>query len=123
MPLTTSVLYDDAVTLVALDGELDLSVGPQLDAVVDGVLADGRRLLLVDLGALRFCDSSGLGALLRANRVVSEAGGSLVVAGASGAVQRLLVLTSMSKLLRIEPDVQPALVRLRRSASGTPSGS
>ncbi len=122
MPLTTSVLYDDAVTLVALDGELDLSVGPQLDAVVDGVLADGRRLLLVDLGALRFCDSSGLGALLRANRVVSEAGGSLVVAGASGAVQRLLVLTSMSKLLRIETDVQPALVRLRRSASETPSG-
>lgn len=122
MPLTTSVLYDDAVTLVVLDGELDLSVGPQLDAVVDEVLADGRRLLLVDLCALRFCDSSGLGALLRANRVVSEAGGSLVVAGASGAVQRLLVLTSMAQLLRIEPEVQPALVRLRRSASDTPSG-
>lgn len=122
MPLTTSVLYDDAVTLLALGGDLDLAVGPQLDTVVDQVLADGRRLLLVDLSGLRFCDSSGLGALLRAHRVVTEAGGSLVVAGAQGAVQRLVVLTSLAQVLRIEPEVQPALVRLRRSASGSPSG-
>lgn len=122
MPLTTSVLYDDAVTLLALGGDLDLAVGPELDAVLDEVLADGRLLLLVDLSGLRFCDSSGLGALLRAHRVVTGAGGSLVVAGAHGAVQRLLVLTSMAQVLRIEPQVRPALVRLRRSASDSPSG-
>ena len=122
MPLTTSVLYDDAVTLLVLDGDLDLAVSAQLHESVDALLAAGRRHLVVDVGALRFCDSSGLGALVRAHRVTSDAGGSLVVAGARGAVQRLLELTNLAKVIPVELDVQPALVRLRRAASEASAG-
>ena len=122
MPLTTSVLHDDAVTLIVLDGDLDLSVCAQLDGAVDSELAGGRLHLVVDVGALRFCDSTGLGALVRAHRVVREAGGSLVVAGARGAVQRLLELTSLGKAVPVERDVQPALARLRRAAAESSAG-
>ena len=117
MPLTTSVLYDDGIALLALDGELDLAVSGLLDDAVARVLDDGLRLLLVDLNALEFCDSSGLGALLRASRVVRSAGGTCVVAGARGAVQRLLALTSMQRAMRLEPEVQPALRSLRQASS------
>lgn len=115
MTLTTSVLYDDGIALLALAGELDLAVADRLDAAVTGLLDDGLRLVLVDLGALTFCDSTGLGALLRTSRRVREAGGTCVVAGARHAVQRLLVLTSMRLALHLEPDVQPALLALRES--------
>lgn len=122
MPLTTSVLYDDDIALLALDGELDLAVVGCLDAAVATVVADGKRLVLIDLGALRFCDSTGLGALLRASRLVREAGGTCLVAGARGPVQRLLVLTRMERALHLVPEVQPALVLLRRSAAEASSG-
>lgn len=122
MPLTTSILYDDGIALLVLDGELDLTVVGRLDAAVAAVLADGKRLVLIDLGALRFCDSTGLGALLRASRLVREAGGTCLVAGARGPVQRLLVLTSMERALHLVPEVQPALVLLRQSAAETSSG-
>ena len=114
MPLTVSVLYDDGVALVALTGELDLTVGPLLDAAVSHVLDDGMRSVLLDLDALRFCDSTGLSALLRTCRRVREAGGTCVVAAARGQVQRLLDLTSMKRTLQLSPEVQPALVRLRQ---------
>lgn len=113
MPLTTSVLYDDGIALVSLGGELDLAVAPLLDAAVSHVLDDGLRRVLLDLDALRFCDSSGLGALLRTSRRVREAGGTCVVAAARGPVARLLDLTSIEQALQLSPNVQPALVRLR----------
>lgn len=121
MPLTTSVLYDDGIALISLSGELDLTVAPLLDAAVTAVLDDGLRRVLLDLDALRFCDSTGLGALLRASRRVGEADGTCVVAAARGPVSRLLELTSMEQALRISPEVQPALVRLRQASSETTS--
>ena len=119
MPLTTSVLYDDGVALVALAGELDLATRPPFDAAVDGVLADGLRSVLIDLDALDFCDSTGLGALLRASRVVTAAGGSCVVAAARGPVHKLLTLTNLGAALQLDPEVQPALHRLRQQRSST----
>lgn len=116
MSLTTSVLHDDGIAILALAGELDLAVTAELDAAVSGVLDDGLRTLLVDLDGLVFCDSTGLGALLRASRRVREAGGTCVVAGARDAVQRLLTLTNMRIALQLAPAVQPALLALRQSS-------
>lgn len=116
MTLTTSVLHDDGIAIVALAGELDLAVSAELDAVVTGVLEDGLRLVLVDLDALTFCDSTGLGALLRTSKRVRAAGGTCVVAGARDAVERLLTLTSMRLALDLAPEVQPALLALRESS-------
>ena len=120
MTLTSSVLHDDGVALLALAGELDLGVTALVDDAVTGVLDDGLLLLVVDLGHLSFCDSSGLGALLRTSRRVREAGGTCVVAGARGAVERLLVLTSMARVLTLSTEVAPALLELRRVAEDAP---
>ena len=113
MPLTTSVLYDDGVALLALEGELDLAVSGLLDAAVHRLLDDGLRLVVLDIGGLSFCDSSGLGALLRSSRTVQTCGGTCLVAGARGAVLRLLELTSVEQVISLVADVQPALVQLR----------
>ena len=121
MPLTTSILHDDGVALVSLAGELDLAVASQLEDAVAEVLHAGLRRVLLDLDGLRFCDSSGLGALVRVNRRVNDAGGTCLVAGARGSVQQLLTLTNMERALRLVPEVQPALVRLRQQSTEAPS--
>lgn len=121
MPLTTSVLYDEGVALLALEGELDLAVSGLLDAAVQRLLEDRQRLVVIDLGGLTFCDSSGLGALLRSSRTLRTAGGTCLVAGARGPVARLLELTSMEQVIRVVADVQPALSELRRAATDSQS--
>ena len=114
--LTASVLHDEGLVLLALTGELDAAPTGRVQAAVDGVLADGKTLVVVDLTALSFCDSTGLGALVRVNRRIREAGGSVVVAGAQGPVARLLRLMSMERVLVLADDVGDALERMRSEA-------
>lgn len=114
MPLTTSVLHDDGVALLALGGELDLEGLDQVSAVVRQTLALGFVHLVVDLTALSFCDSSGLGALLRTSRAARSAGGSCTVAGAVGSVQRLFDVTAMSHVLALTTGVSVALEQAYR---------
>lgn len=121
MPLTTSVLYDEGVALLALEGELDLAVSGLLDAAVQRLLEDRQRLVVLDIGGLSFCDSSGLGALLRSSRTLREAGGACLVAGARGPVARLLEITSMEQAMSVVADVQSALAELRRAVTDSPS--
>lgn len=117
MALTTSVLHDDGIALIVLDGELDLATRHSLDDAVDAALAQGCVQLLLDVGLLRFCDSTGLGALLRASRRATEAGGVCVVAGARNPVHKLFQITSLAAAMPVEPEVQTALVHLRQAAS------
>ena len=123
MPLTTSVLHDDGLALLALAGELDLAVVSRVDEAVAQVLADGLQLLVVDLGHLTFCDSSGLGALVRCQRAVRDAGGTVLFAGVTGPVAVLLRLTSMQVVLELRPDVSAALAELRHLAGAANGGA
>ena len=116
--LTVSVLHDDGLVLLAIAGELDAGVTRQVQRCVDEVLLDAPVLVVVDLSGLDFCDSTGLGALVRTSRRVTETGGTCVVAGARGPVARLLQLMSMERVLQLSPDVGQALETLRLDALG-----
>jgi len=114
--LTVSVLHDDGLALLALGGELDVAVtGPVEDAVGD-LLADGFTRLVVDLSALTFCDSTGPGALMRTHGLLVAAGGSCLIAGAHGPVDRLLRLMHMDRVLELVPDVATALHTLQQGS-------
>jgi anti-sigma B factor antagonist len=60
----------DDITVIGVQGELDLSTAPTLCAEVEATFRDFGARVLVDLSSLTFCDSTGLRALLG---VVQEA--------------------------------------------------
>ncbi len=120
MSLMTSVLYDGPVAVIVLEGELDLAVTTPLDRAVDTALADGFRSVVLDVSRLEFCDSCGLGAIMRANRETRGRGGSLKVAGATGAFARLLEVTALDAVLTLVSDVGEALVAARPSLEPAP---
>ena len=92
-------LADDS-TQLTLVGELDLATLHVLEQELDQVAASEKRLVL-DLRRLEFVDSSGLHALLRADRRFSEAGGQLTIIRGPRAVERLFRLTGLDTRLRI----------------------
>lgn len=116
MTLTTSVLHDHGLALLALGGELDVAGTESVQDAVDGLLADGFTRVVVDLSGLTFCDSTGLGTLVRTHRALVAAGGSCLVAGAHGPVDRLLQLMQMGRVLELVPDVTTALQTLRQAS-------
>ncbi len=83
---------------VSLAGECDLAVSDRLtEVLLDAV----RRspLVVVDLAALEFLDSSGMHGLVTAHRAAKERGGRLHAVNQAGNVALVLDLTGVGALL------------------------
>lgn len=86
-------------TVVGLTGRLDLAEAPEVRETVAEVIAGGARRVVLDLGGVRFMDSSGLGALIGCLKFARRAGGDLRIARVAPRVQLVLELTSMHRVL------------------------
>ncbi len=64
--ISYDVVTDEARTMVVtISGELDMSVADELEAEVSAALAAPPTRLIVDIGALRFADSSAIALWVR----------------------------------------------------------
>jgi anti-anti-sigma factor len=85
----------DAVTL-RCEGELDLASAPTLVQTLTRLVGEEAPLpIVLDLSAVGFMDSSGLRALIEADRVRREAGRSMALLAPSAPVLRVLELVNM----------------------------
>ena len=76
------VIDDGGEVLVRLEGEVDSASAPEFLAELKGPLsAADNRTVRLDLSRLRFLDTAGARALLRARELVAAAGGRLTVDG------------------------------------------
>ena len=98
----TSHRRDDEVTLF-LAGEIDIAGAPDLDAV----LAEAAHWpdvsgVVVDLSALTFTDSTGIGALIRGRRLADANGKRYTVVSARHGVREVLDLAAVWHFLHAE---------------------
>jgi len=91
--LSVDIIRDDtAGATVWLAGEIDTtSVDAVRRAVAD--LADGTRLIVLDLSGVAFCDAAGARFLVEARLRAGEAGAELIVRNPQQSVSRVLELT------------------------------
>jgi anti-sigma B factor antagonist len=88
--------------VLLLTGELDLSVGSELQGDVIQLLpADEVRMVAIDLSEVTFIDSTAIGILAMAHKRAARAGGHLVLVAAPERVERVLYLTGLSTVLDI----------------------
>lgn len=97
-----------AYTMVALAGEVDATNSEELHGVLESVVREHPRLLLVDLSGLSFMDSTGLRMLLRANRELDREGGVLGLVAPQASVARVLQLTKADQLIPVYDSVADA---------------
>ena len=80
---------------VRIVGDLDLATVPDLERVLDGLAGSEHGRLLIDLDEVEFMDSTGLAAIVRAQRSANSNGHRMTLRRGSLQVQRLLELTDM----------------------------
>jgi anti-sigma B factor antagonist len=102
---TTSV--DDKV-VVAVEGDIDMKTAPDLEAHIDEVLDGGARAVIVDLTAVEFLDSSGLGALAAARNHAATTAAALAIVCSNPNLLKLFRITGMDRVLTIHPDLDAA---------------
>jgi anti-sigma B factor antagonist len=86
---------------VRLSGELDMAARPVVAERVAAALVEeaGVAQVVVHLGAVKFCDSSGLGALLDIRRVAGQFGTEMVLRSPSASMARVLDIAGIDDLL------------------------
>lgn len=112
--MNSSILVDTAQHIdgphawqIGVSGELDASTVDRFNLAIDDVIARDGRLILLDLTAVTFLDSTGLRGLVRASSLLAERDGRLTVTGLSGAAQRVLELTGLLERIRDSGPAQP----------------
>lgn len=103
-----SVEHSGTTAIVRLAGELDLATAPELTEVLHGLESSCERVIL-DLSGLEFIDSTGLRLAVAEHGRASADGFEFVIAGAAGAVLKILRLTGLDVTLPLAPDVASVL--------------
>ncbi|MFF2505061.1 STAS domain-containing protein [Streptomyces sp. NPDC058067] len=115
MTLRVTEGQQDGWAVVRVSGEMDIATSPALRQRVHDAVADGRRSLVLDLSQVLFCDSSGVGVLIAARRLMRSCRGELrLILPAKGAedgshVNRVLSALGVRRLFEVYPDVLTAV--------------
>ena len=110
MDLHVASFVTPPFVVLRCEGELDLHTGSRLVRAVDDAVAQGCRMVVLDLAGVSFIDCAGLGAVMTMLTCIQETAGQLVVSAASPQVTRLLRLTGTDRLLQEEVGTATALV-------------
>ncbi|WP_370089512.1 STAS domain-containing protein [Ekhidna sp.] len=80
--------------------KVDSTVAPELKSEFMNLAQDGVKSLIVDMGAVKYVDSSGLSALLVGNRSFSEQG-AFVLYNVTDHVMKLVSISQLDKVMTI----------------------
>ncbi len=94
----------------------------RLDTTISGLLkgeftkilkVDEVKKFIIDLSQVESCDSSGLSAILVANRIISTTEGQIRLASPSEKVLSLIKITQLDRVLTVTKTVEEALDQLK----------
>jgi anti-sigma B factor antagonist len=103
------VLWTGQVAVVTLPAEIDVTNADTVREDLLSVVNQGAVLLIADLSKTTFCDSAGVSALVRTFRRAAASSSGLRLVVSTPAVQRVLSITGVDRLLDIFPSVAASL--------------
>ncbi|QKE83625.1 STAS domain-containing protein [Arthrobacter sp. NEB 688] len=109
MELSLTTSHQDDVSVVTVEGEVDVYTASQLRQTLDQEIADGHTRLVVDLDAVTFLDSTGLGVLVGRLKTVRNNSGWLRIVCTSDRILRVFRITGLDKVFGIHGSLDDAL--------------
>ena len=108
MMLGVTVERAEGWTILRVRGEVDMATGPELRQHIVRNIGDGNAHLVVDLEAVDFIDSTGLGVLIGGLKRSRSHGGDLRVAGLSPHLTEVFELTGLGEVLSVVDLSEPS---------------
>ncbi len=107
--------FENHTLIKVLEEKLDTHIAPTLKSELVLVSGNGEKNIILDLSNARYCDSSGLSAILVANRLCKNANGTFVLTGLNDAVERLITISQLDTVLNITKDVDEAVEMIKNA--------
>lgn len=97
------------VVIELMEEKLMSTNAPKFKSELAILGAEGYRNMIINLKNVQFVDSSGLSALLLANRMCNESKGSLALCHLGSQVQSLLKISQLEDILNVFPTLSEAV--------------
>ncbi|MEO9531599.1 MAG: STAS domain-containing protein [Crocinitomicaceae bacterium] len=88
--------------------KLDSTNAPELKSELVLINKNSVNNIVLDLSNSRYCDSSGLSAILIGNRLCKDSGGKFVLSGLQPNVQKLIEISQLNSVLNISESKKEA---------------
>ncbi len=98
--MTINKTKNDSTLTVAVEGRLDTTTAPNLEAELKSSL-DGITELIFDFSNLEYVSSAGLRVLLSAQKIMNKQG-KMVIRNVGEAIMEIFEVTGFSDILTIE---------------------
>ncbi len=120
MKMTASTRQVGGVTIVDISGRIELGEeSASLRDLVSELLGNGHKQILLNLGAVNYIDSSGLGALVTSFTSARKQGGELKLLNLTDKVTDLMQMTRLYTVFDIKNDEALAVNSFGQSTAAT----
>ena len=116
---SVNVRHMDAVALIELTGRFTSFEAKAFREMIHDLVKQGQTNIVLNLSALDYLDSSGIGELVRNYMTVVKKGGAMRVVGLAPKVEEILKVTQLYQVFPEFPDEASAL----QSFPGVPGSS
>lgn len=93
--------------------KLDSTNAPELKSLFIHLNKGSNNKLVLDMSSTKYCDSSGLSAILIANRLCKDTNGSFSISNLQTNVFKLIQIAQLDKVLDIHNDLDTAVATLK----------
>jgi anti-sigma B factor antagonist len=107
--LTLATNEVEGATIIAVGGEIDVYTAPKLRDKITELVADGVYDIIVDMEAVEFLDSTGLGVLVGGLKKVRAHDGSLQLICTQDRLLKIFRITGLAKVFVIHDSADGAL--------------
>ena len=109
MDLNLSTRHEGDRTVIEVGGEIDVYTAPKLREQLVDLVNQGRYHLVVDMEAVDFLDSTGLGVLVGGLKRVRAHDGSLDLVCTQQRILKILKITGLTEVFGIYETVDQAI--------------
>jgi anti-sigma B factor antagonist len=92
--------------ILTVSGEVDLATSPELDAAIIGAIESGATSVVIDLSAVTFMDSSGLGVIVRGLKRCRESEKDLDLVITNDRVLKVFGITGLDQVIPIHDSIK-----------------
>ena len=109
----------DNFTILHLRGEFDTFYCPLLQKEIEGLIAAGVNRVALNLRLVKFINSTALGAIIKASKVLSSNGGKMVIARPSTFCRDIIEKVGLDRVVPIHDSDEEAGLALLKEKAGS----
>lgn len=101
-------------TIISKVERLNAQNAPELKSELVMLNNKGVNNIIVDLSGTKYCDSSGLSALLMGNRLCKDTSGKFILCGMQENVDKMIKIAQLDKVLLVESNHPEAVAAMQK---------